>query len=107
MSEFTNGLSPEQTERLALLSEECGEVIQIIGKILRHGLKSYHPLTGISNPFYLEEEIGHLLFAIQLLQDNGDLRYDNVEDSITRKSISVGRYLHHSHNYKTELGELD
>lgn len=32
-----NGLSPAEVERLALLAEECGEVIQTVGKILRHG----------------------------------------------------------------------
>lgn len=40
---FSNGLSPAQAERLAMLAEECGEVIQVIGKILRHGYASYHP----------------------------------------------------------------
>lgn len=43
MPEHFNGLTPAEAERLAMLSEECGEVIQIIGKILRHGYDSYHP----------------------------------------------------------------
>lgn len=38
-----NGLSPAQAERLAILMEECGEVVQIIGKILRHGFESCSP----------------------------------------------------------------
>lgn len=38
-----NGLTPAQTERLAILMEECGEVVQIIGKILRHGYESGSP----------------------------------------------------------------
>lgn len=38
-----NGLTPAEAERLAMLTEECAEVIQIIGKILRHGYESYHP----------------------------------------------------------------
>lgn len=38
-----NGLSPAQAERLAILMEECGEVVQIIGKILRHGYDSCSP----------------------------------------------------------------
>jgi hypothetical protein len=38
--DHVNGLSNEQLESLALLSEECGEVIQVVGKILRHGLDS-------------------------------------------------------------------
>ena len=43
MSAHFNGLTPAEAERLAMLAEECGEVIQIIGKILRHGYDSYHP----------------------------------------------------------------
>ena len=38
-----NELTPAQAERLAILMEECGEVVQIIGKILRHGFESVSP----------------------------------------------------------------
>ncbi len=38
-----NQLTPAQAERLAMLAEECAEVIQIVGKILRHGYESHHP----------------------------------------------------------------
>ena len=37
MDDHFNNLTPGEAERLAILAEECGEVIQIIGKILRHG----------------------------------------------------------------------
>ena len=40
MSDHFNGLTPVQAELLALLSDECGELVQIIGKIMRHGLDS-------------------------------------------------------------------
>jgi len=43
MSEHFNRLTEAQAERLAMLAEECGEVIQVVGKILRHGYDSYHP----------------------------------------------------------------
>ena len=43
MTAHFNGLTAAQAERLAMLAEECGEVIQAIGKILRHGYDSYHP----------------------------------------------------------------
>ncbi len=43
MSEFNTGLTDAEAERLAMLAEECGEVVQLIGKILRHGYTSYHP----------------------------------------------------------------
>ena len=35
--EHFNGLTPAEAKRLALLAEECGEVLQAIGKVLRHG----------------------------------------------------------------------
>lgn len=38
-----NQLTPAEAERLAMLAEEAAEVIQIVGKILRHGYDSYHP----------------------------------------------------------------
>jgi hypothetical protein len=43
MAEFVKDLTDAEAERLAMLAEECGEVVQLIGKILRHGYTSYHP----------------------------------------------------------------
>ena len=43
MADHFNRLSPAEAERLAMLAEECGEVVQVVGKILRHGYDSYHP----------------------------------------------------------------
>jgi hypothetical protein len=42
-------LNPAQAERLAILAEECGEIVQVIGKILRHGFESTHPEGGPTN----------------------------------------------------------
>lgn len=47
-----NRLTPAQAERLAMLAEECGEVIQIVGKILRHGYDSWHPDQSNKAPEY-------------------------------------------------------
>lgn len=44
-----NELNPAQVELLALLAEEMGEAIQAIGKVLRHGYESYHPVTEDGN----------------------------------------------------------
>ena len=43
MQDHFNGLTPAEAERLAMLAEEAAEVIQAVGKILRHGYASYHP----------------------------------------------------------------
>lgn len=57
-----SGLSPAQRERLAMLIEEAGEVIQIGCKILRHGYDSYHPNNpSVSNRNLLDEELTDLL----------------------------------------------
>lgn len=40
-----HGLTPAELERLAILAEECAEVIQLVGKIIRHGYESCNPLN--------------------------------------------------------------
>lgn len=53
-----NKLTPAETERLAILAEECGETIQVIGKILRHGYESFHPKDyATTNRTLLENEL--------------------------------------------------
>lgn len=41
-----NGLSPAEAERLAILAEECSEVVQKVCKTLRNGYESTHPDGG-------------------------------------------------------------
>lgn len=58
MENHFNKLTPAQAERLAMLAEECGEVIQVIGKILRHGYDSHQPSNpGQSNKRLLNKEM--------------------------------------------------
>jgi len=73
---FSNGLTPAQAERLALLAEECGEVIQAIGKVLRHGYESTHTHLdgGPTNRENLDSECGDVRYAIMLLARSGDLK---------------------------------
>ena len=67
MTESFNKLTPAEAERLALLSEECAEVIMAIGKILRHGFESRHPNGGPTNRQTLERECGDLRHAVLLM----------------------------------------
>ena len=93
---FNNGLSPSETERLALLGEECAEVCKTIGKIVRHGYPSRNPDLADSptNREDLEHEVGDLLWAIDLMAHCGDI-------SMFRSRTDAGRYarktkhLHH------------
>ncbi len=86
-----NILTPAQAERLALLAEEMGEAIQAIGKILRHG---YDP-PGYTNRDALEEELGHVGYAIALMRMEGDLEESNIDKAFDIKAENIIPYLHH------------
>lgn len=74
MNEHFNNLSPAQAERLAILAEEAGEVIQIVGKILRHGYESHHPAGPCqTNRYLLANEIRDFIWAITLMMDRNDI----------------------------------
>lgn len=92
-----NQLSPAELERLALLAEECGEVVQAVGKILRHGYAS-------TNPFYpdlqtnrqnLVKEIGDMMVAVDFMLKSGDISEADVNDRMRVKHHKVWDYLHH------------
>lgn len=95
MSEHFNRLTPAEAERLAILSEELGEVQQIIGKILRHGYESMHPDGGPTNRQLLELELGHVEHAIFRLHEAGDTDPLEVLRAVEMKAERIGRYLHH------------
>lgn len=93
-----NGLTPKEAELLALLSEECGELIQAIGKILRHGFESYHPDdrgTQITNRENLVREMGDVSAAIELLIGQDKVNGGSVHRAMVRKLDRVGKWLHH------------
>lgn len=95
MTEHFNQLTPAQAERLAMLAEECAEVIQVVGKILRHGYDNYHPENRtFSNRDLLHQELTDL-FAVQ----NEIYAQDRIllPDSETVKAawIKKLRYSHH------------
>jgi len=97
MTEHFNGLSPAHAERIALLLEECGEVVQICGKILRHGEFSYHPGNpNVPNRQILEREIGDVICAIELMQVNGDISETKIDGFREDKHVNVRQYLHHN-----------
>lgn len=94
-----NKLTPAEAERLALLMEECAEVVQICGKILRHGYESFNPADNsrTTNRKLLEREVGHVNFAVSLMSDDtNDLDDDAIGNSFYEKSLNVWKYLHHN-----------
>ena len=92
--DFSNGLTAAEGERLALLAEECGEVVQAIGKVLRHGFASSHPDGGPDNRDLLAREIGGLRVALELVM-RADVSEPVVDRAELQKWINLPRYLHH------------
>lgn len=101
-----NNLSPAQTERLSILSEELGEAVQAVGKILRHGYNSANPVkytllsTGalvenLDNREQLEVELGDVLFAIQQMVKADDIWQTNINKRKKAKATKIIPYLHH------------
>lgn len=95
MDNHYNNLTPAEAERLTLLSEECAEVIQAIGKIQRHGYSSCHPETRIGNRLALEKECGHVRHAMIRLCSAGDLSKEEIHAQADAKAVNVKPYLHH------------
>ena len=104
-----NGLTAAEAERLAILAEECAEVIQAVGKILRHGYHSFNPdlLTEAmddagelppTNKMNLETELGDVVFCINMLKDSGDVSRGKIETRAEVKAEKIKEYLHHQ-NY--------
>lgn len=91
-----NGLTPAEAELLALLSEECGELVQAIGKVLRHGLESRHPDGGDTNRVSLCWEMGDVRAAMILLCKAGVVKKRDVHDFADDKLERVSQYLHHA-----------
>jgi len=94
--ENINGLTPAETERLSVLSEELGESVKAIGKILRHGYESTNPnKVKESNRSDLETELGDVEAAMTMMYAAGDLAKTRVVASKHKKLNKPNRYLHH------------
>lgn len=98
MSDNFNELTPAQTERFAILAEEMGEALHIVGKILRHGLYSHDPIEGNeykTNLYLLSVELGDIFHAIGMLRDANDIDYACVKLRELAREQKIAPYLHH------------
>lgn len=93
--EHFNGLTPAEAERLAILAEECAEVIQVVGKILRHGYTSRHPVIHEDNIYMLERECGDVRAAMLMMCKAGDINKANIHLAADEKLERVKKYCHH------------
>lgn len=91
-----NRLTPAELERLAVLAEECAEVIQIVNKIIRHGYDSYWPEPDDTNRKRLEEELGDLQLAVSLLQSNDDVSLEAIAERAYKKIDKLAKWTYYN-----------
>jgi NTP pyrophosphatase (non-canonical NTP hydrolase) len=92
-----NKLSLAQVERLAILAEECGEVVHAAMKVIRRGYDRKHPhKPGPTNRAHLEDEIGNVMNAVGMMILAGDVRTKKIAKAQASKSERVGKYLYHN-----------
>lgn len=91
-------MTPAELERLAILSEECGEVIQVIGKIIRHGYDSWHPSDPDkkTNREHLETELADVGLIINHMHDTEDINLLKFTELTKIKKGKINKYLHHN-----------
>jgi NTP pyrophosphatase (non-canonical NTP hydrolase) len=96
VTEPFNRLTPAEAERLAMLAEECGEVVQAVTKILRHGYASYHPdrPDGRDNRQDLFKEVSDVFGVLSLMKYAGDIQYPNDLTVRVARQRKL-RYAHH------------
>ncbi|MDB4311966.1 hypothetical protein N9937_00910 [bacterium] len=76
---------------LTLLVEEAAEVQQIVCKIKRFGLGSYHPdkASGRTNRKELNKEVGDFLCIVDILIEQGILTTEMLEKSKASKLLKL------------------
>ncbi|HRP25402.1 hypothetical protein [Thauera sp.] len=89
-------LTDAEAERLAMLAEEAAEVVQIVGKILRHGYDSYHPLQpDVLNRELLDDELRDLLTVAKRMVGEGDVEGNFLLADHNAAWKRKLRYTHH------------
>lgn len=89
-------------ERLACLSEELGESVQAIGKIVRHGLDS-NWRNGPTNREDLARELGQVTAIAMMMVDAGDIEMSGIEAGEIEKYTSVQPFLHAPSNKRIAI----
>ena len=96
MTTTLNDLSLEQIERLALLTEEMGEALQVIGKIQRHGYQAIGPDgTHYNNLDDLLTELAHVSWAVShwAMHEIGSEALFTISAIMKEKKKAVQSYL--------------
>ena len=96
-------MTMDRTEHLLVcLAEECGEVVQAVGKALRFGLEDSRPEAMATNAQDISREINDLIAVVELLEECGALpRHHTIRD-IEAKKAKVEAFM----KYAEECGRL-
>jgi len=79
-----------ETELLQIAAEEAAEIILAISKIFRFGIDT--SWKGETNREHLEEEIGDLKALITLLEQNGVINKDKVDEAAAAKIVKLQKW---------------
>ena len=90
---FNTELSDAERELLACTAEEAGEIVQAVGKSLRHGLSSRYGRSA-SNAADLAREIGELHYLTQRLVQAGVLSQQDIVAGAADKAERFRKYSH-------------
>jgi len=102
-----NGLTPNEAERLAILAEEMGEALQIVGKILRHGYESTSPVSTDlrTNREMLAHELTDVEAAITMIARDIPAIYRQPEHDIEINKAMLKKLMW-SHHQKSDFAEF-
>lgn len=105
---FNLEIPPEETRdmqfnnpslNLEILAEEAGEIIEILGriiriksKIMRFGSKDHHPKNQTPNDQALEEEIGHFQAMTAILAEQGIISLHRINAHAKNKRNRLPEY---------------
>lgn len=78
---------PMTANGLAKLAEECGELLQVIGKRLAYYHTDEHPDGGPPLPRRLEDEIADVIAAATFVVQNNRLDISRINQRIKEKSL--------------------
>lgn len=97
MSEY-NDLTNAELELLAMLAEECGEVIQIVGKIIRHGFESNWK-DNPTNRLLLEKELADVELIVEMMKEQGTINEVRMTEHIKEKITRINQFMYYNEVY--------
>ena len=81
-------MTARERHLLACLTEEAGEVSQLVGKCLRFGMEDFHPKTGnVPNQLLLDAELNDLIAVAKMLG------FEPSTEQIEKKIKRVEKYI--------------